>query len=94
MTILNGLQKCSITSSTLSRDGMAVPNPAFQRDLFYLIDPYQNYAAYQQQFNNQPGIPFLEAHMKQGEKEGPAVLHELFQKVANIKTHSQGAYMK
>lgn len=84
MAILNGLQKYSVTSSTLNGDGTVVPNPVLPPDLFDLINPSQNYAAYRLQFNTLPGVPFLFPHMTQAGQQGPAVLHELFQKVASV----------
>jgi hypothetical protein len=56
-------------------------DPEFQ----YLIDPAQNYAAYRQQFNSVPGIPFLIPHLSEYRKSGDAVvLQILFQQLKAV----------
>lgn len=91
MAIIDGLQKYSITSSTLNRDdGTVVPMSVLPQYLFYLINPSRNYALYRQQFDAQPGVPFLFPHMKEARErlEGKQFLHQLFRKVANSPTRS------
>ena len=64
---------------------MVVPKSVLpQQELFYIINPSQNYAAYRQQFNAQPGIPYLLPHIREG--KGKQVLLELFQKVVGSTT--------
>lgn len=92
MGILDGLQTYSIDCSMLGNvDPTVVPNPVLPSNLFHLIDPSQNYALYRREFDKQPGLPFLDAHIQEARRHGPVVLYELFQKVTNINTHSQGA---
>lgn len=85
MALLNGLQKYTITSSTLSNitngNGMVTPNPVLPADFIYLMNPFQNYSAYRQQFTALPGIPFLGPHIAQARQQGPGVLQRLFQEV-------------
>lgn len=91
IAIIDGLWNYSITSSTLNRDeGTVVPKFVLPQDLFYLNNPFRNFAAYRGQFDRQPGVPFLIPHVTEakGSLEGEQkFLLELFQKVANTMTH-------
>ena len=92
MAIIDGLRRYSVSSSSLNRrDGRVVPNSVLPEHLFYLINPFENYAAYQQQFDAQPGIPYLLPHIKEAGRapEGnQEFLRELFQKVLSSAAHS------
>lgn len=85
MAVIGGIQKYSITSSILNRgESTVVPKPVVLQHFFYLINPSRNYAAYREQFDAQPGVPFLPPHIEdaKGKTEGKQkVLHELLQKV-------------
>lgn len=83
--ILTGLHRYSITDSSLTTTpaaaAMIVPNPVVPPDLLCLLHPFQNYAAYRQQFVNAPGIPFLVPHIRESEEHGQQVLSQMFQQM-------------
>lgn len=70
--MLNGLQKYNILSFSVSNVNTL---PAS------LLDPFQNYLTYRQQFHNAPGIPFLLPHIREFKLHGKGVLHQLFQQI-------------
>lgn len=70
--MLNGLQKYNILSFSLNNINVL---PAS------LLDPFQNYLAYRQQFHHAPGIPFLLPHIREFKRHGKGVLHQLFQQI-------------
>lgn len=60
---------------------MVTPNAVVPPEFFYLINPWDNYTAYREQFCVAPGIPFLFPHISQAMQEGPGVIHMMFQQV-------------
>ncbi|PIG89913.1 hypothetical protein AARAC_003491 [Aspergillus arachidicola] len=84
--IINGLQKYSITDSVFSNNGAAGAmdlNPIVPPDLLFLTVPYQNYAAYRQQFQSSPGIPCLIPHIREYQQQGQPALLQMFQRMRN-----------
>lgn len=84
IAILAGLLKYSTSSSTLRNIngiGMVTPTSVLPPDFLYLMNPFQNYAAYRQQFEAMPGLPFLVPHINQAKQQGPVVLQKLFRDV-------------
>ncbi|KAE8147800.1 hypothetical protein BDV25DRAFT_159603 [Aspergillus avenaceus] len=79
--IINGLRRYNITDSVFSTSGLLVPNPIVPPNLLYLIVPYQNYAAYRQQFEASPGIPVLIPHIREYQQRGQPILLQMFQKM-------------
>ncbi|XHG09339.1 hypothetical protein AWENTII_012406 [Aspergillus wentii] len=81
--ILNGIQKYSIstlssgttsgTTSTVTIEQILPPEST------YLLDSFENYAAYRQQFHEAPGIPFLLPHIRDFKQNGELALHQMFQ---------------
>lgn len=83
--MLNGLQKYSILAMSLSNinstAGLATLGPVLPATSFYLLNPFQNYLAYQRQFHEAPGIPFLLPHVREFKQHGESVLRQLFQEM-------------
>ncbi|KAL4884729.1 hypothetical protein BJY04DRAFT_169827 [Aspergillus karnatakaensis] len=79
--ILNGLHRYSISLSTFVRTetratvlslGQILPP-----EYFYLLEPHQNHAAYRQQYQQAPGIPFLIPHLNEFHQHGDAAIQYL-----------------
>lgn len=82
--IVNGLRKYSITDSIFNSNGAASAtpvNPVIPPDLLFLVVPYQNYAAYRQQFQSSPGIPCLIPHIREYQQHGQPALLQMFQRM-------------
>ncbi|KAE8354249.1 hypothetical protein BDV28DRAFT_131347 [Aspergillus coremiiformis] len=83
-SIVNGLRKYSITESVFTNNGTAsamAMNPIVPPDMLFLITPYQNYAAYRQQFQSSPGLPCLFPHLREYQQQGQPALLQMFQRM-------------
>ena len=54
--------------------GLGLLGPDLPATSFYLLDPFQNYLAYQHQFHKAPGIPFLLPHVREFKQHGESIL--------------------
>ncbi|KKK13868.1 hypothetical protein AOCH_001522 [Aspergillus ochraceoroseus] len=89
MAVLTGLHKYSVSESsacveTDTPTASLAPKPVLPPDLVHFLDPFQNYAAYRQQFENAAGIPFLIPHMREYQQKGEPVLRQLALKLENV----------
>lgn len=77
--MLHGLHKYSI-STARSRGlnstvgGMVVLDPIIPPETVFLCNATQNYAAYRQYYRENPGIPFLLPHLRDGQQKGELAL--------------------
>lgn len=82
MAIIAGLQKYGTTTSTARSIpdgvGFVAPNPVLPPNTFYVMNPFQNYLAYRQQFEAMPGLPFLYPHIHEAKQLGRGVLDKVF----------------
>ncbi|KAL4863783.1 hypothetical protein BDV12DRAFT_22373 [Aspergillus spectabilis] len=78
--ILSGLHRYSVSVSSV-RTGNGVTalslNQVLPPEFFYLLEPFQNYAAYRQQYQRAPGIPFLIPHLNEYHRHGDSAVHYL-----------------
>ncbi|KAL4783057.1 hypothetical protein BJX76DRAFT_348923 [Aspergillus varians] len=80
--ILRGLHRYSVSesacvhtdngSTALALDEVLPP------ELLYLLEPSQNYAAYRQQYQQAPGIPFIIPHLNEYHRHGEPALKYLY----------------
>lgn len=80
--VLNGLQKYSITALTITNTNNGTSavalNPVLPSSLIFLLNPFRNYAAYRQQFQEFPGIPFLLPHLRDIQQHKEPALRQFF----------------
>ncbi|KAL5332826.1 hypothetical protein BJX70DRAFT_406907 [Aspergillus crustosus] len=85
--ILSGLHRYSVSVSTVvhAENGITVLalGQILPPELFYLLEPFQNYAAYRQQYQQAPGIPFLIPHLNEYHQQGDSVLQYLLGHLTN-----------
>ncbi|KAF9889784.1 hypothetical protein FE257_006874 [Aspergillus nanangensis] len=83
--ILNGLQKYSITDSqvmgTSGVPGTVALNPVIPPGILPILHPVNNFAAYRQQFQELPGLPFLFSHIHEYQEDGQPALRQMFQQM-------------
>ncbi|KAI9368808.1 hypothetical protein BJX61DRAFT_196902 [Aspergillus egyptiacus] len=79
--ILSGLHKYSVSQSTSvpADNGAALLalHLVFPPELLYLLQPFQNYISYRQQYRQTAGIPFLIPHLNESHQHGDSVLQHL-----------------
>ncbi|KAJ5162179.1 Guanine-nucleotide dissociation stimulator CDC25 [Penicillium capsulatum] len=82
--VLDGLHRYAIsTARTRGLNNtvgeMVVLDPILPLDPVILTSPDNNYAAYRQQYQEYPGIPFLLPHLREQQQHGEASLQSLLQ---------------
>ncbi|KAL2868427.1 uncharacterized protein BJX67DRAFT_57538 [Aspergillus lucknowensis] len=86
--ILSGLHRYSVSESAPVRTDSGTTalalNPMLPPELLYLLEPSQNYAAYRQQYNQAPGLPFLLPHLNEYRQHGDRVLQLLSQQLKTV----------
>ena len=90
MAILDGLRKYIAIGSNIFRDFAAsrtvTPAHLIPPKILPLIDPSHNFVSYRQRYNQHPGIPFLQPHIrefKQCGKSAEQSLLRLFQAITS-----------
>ncbi|KAL4805536.1 hypothetical protein BDV18DRAFT_21205 [Aspergillus unguis] len=80
--ILSGLHKYSISETSHIHTGnentALALNQMLPPELLYLLEPSQNFAAYREQYQQAPGIPFLIPHLNEYDRYGEPVFQHLY----------------
>ncbi|KAL4922239.1 hypothetical protein BDW62DRAFT_80010 [Aspergillus aurantiobrunneus] len=86
--ILSGLHKYSVSESTCvftdnGNTALAL-NQTLPPEFLYLLEPFQNYAAYRQQYQQAAGIPFLIPHLNEYHQNGEPALQYLYGQLRSV----------
>lgn len=98
MAILGGLREYTAigcdTFRIFAASGTVIPDSLISPENLPLIDPSHNFVSYRQRYQQHPGIPFLQPHIREFEQRGEPVqqsLHRLLQ--TTTTSQSQGNHL-
>ncbi|KAJ6118356.1 hypothetical protein N7471_013823 [Penicillium samsonianum] len=90
MAMLDGLCKYIAAGSNIFRDFAAsrtvIPASLIPPEILPLIDPSHNFVSYRQRFDQHPGIPFLQPHIREFKQRGESVQQPLLRLFQTITT--------
>ncbi|KAI1829219.1 hypothetical protein DTO027I6_9887 [Penicillium roqueforti] len=90
MAILDGLRKYTAVGSNTFRDLAAsrtdFPTLLIPPEILPLIDPSHNFVLYRLHYDQHPGIPFLQPHIREFKQHGQSVLPAILRLLQTITT--------
>ncbi|CAG8062747.1 unnamed protein product [Penicillium nalgiovense] len=90
MAILDGLRKYTAVGSNTFRDLAAsrtdFPTSFIPPEILPLIDPSHNFVSYRLHYDQHPGIPFLQPHIREFKQRGQSVLPPILRLLQTITT--------
>jgi hypothetical protein len=90
MAILDGLREYTAIGCNTFRDfaasGTVIPASLISPENLPLIDPSHNFVSYRQRYQQHPGIPFLQPHIREFEQRGEPVQQSLLRLLQTTTT--------